>query len=697
MSILLRRLSQPVAAVTLVGFVSAALSCLIAAMVLFVGWGLGETRLVRVLPDLPAMVPETALSLISGAMGAAGLYLGLRPWVPRLAAAFIGAMVASFFIRPVLADGLRGNDAMSIATATQLLLIVTSLSLRSAVDAPRGRLRVALGCDTVGGLMSVTALMGYLLDADALYGVPGFSEMALHTTICLLLVQISLILRTPDIGWPGWIRREGSGSAAVRRLFPGLLAVVIVDCVLQDIAIDRGWLSIEFALVMSSMVLMVAVVATGLRLALTVNAVEARAVQLERLLRAEEEVEHGFEVQTLKAQNLQALGQIVAGVAHDFNNSLSVLRGNLELTQLDPDRSEDYLREAIDATERASALTRNLLAYGRKSQNEPTRELADEIISEISKLFRRVLPSNIELTVDLDHVPEQALMVEAAALETALMNLLINARNAMPKGGRIQVLAKPMQLDPEQALQFDPKRPLQPGDYLTVSVVDTGTGMDAETIARARDAFFTTNPVGKGTGLGLSSVDAFCADSGGGLRIDSTPGQGTTMTMAIPIEPGETGAEPLDKAAPDVPATAVPAQLTDREVQVIPDDAARPVPRRGTGRVWPARRVRMGGRPAPTSSDGAAEVLLIGAKPGIVEQLAERIAGQGHSVQEVPDATEALTLLREGLRPVICVLNPALKHQPDGIMLIEKLRRDHSAIRVSYIDMDARVPSPSLV
>ncbi|MGH7090436.1 MAG: PAS domain S-box protein, partial [Stellaceae bacterium] len=246
-----------------------------------------------------------------------------------------------------------------------------------------------------------------------------------------------------------------------------------------------------------------------------------------------------------QAQKMEALGQLTGGVAHDFNNVLTVISGNLEalLRQL-PDFGADRLRHlaanALKGTERATLLVRQLLAFSRRQPLAPNPIAVHTLISGLSDLLRRAIGEGIAIeTVTGGGL--WPIFADANQLESALINLAVNARDAMPEGGRLTIKAENAELDPAEADAAD----VAPGFYVALTVSDTGTGMAPEIAAQAFDPFFTTKPPGQGTGLGLSQVYGFIKQSGGHVRIASAPGAGTHVTLFLPrhVESDETAAE----------------------------------------------------------------------------------------------------------------------------------------------------------
>ncbi len=251
-----------------------------------------------------------------------------------------------------------------------------------------------------------------------------------------------------------------------------------------------------------------------------------------------------------QSQKMEAMGQLTGGVAHDFNNLLTVILGNAEyIAEKLAAHAElrAFAEGIVTAAERGAELTRSLLAFSRKQPLVPKDIDIGRQVLDMEQLLRRTLGEHIECEFLLDHDRWLA-SVDPGQLASALLNLVLNARDAMPEGGRLTVEVRNASLDQAYAEQNSEARP---GDYVMVAVTDTGCGMTADVAARAFEPFFTTKEVGKGTGLGLSMVYGFAQQSGGSMKIDSMPGRGTAITLFFPrVGPSEvTGSKPIDPIA----------------------------------------------------------------------------------------------------------------------------------------------------
>jgi signal transduction histidine kinase len=269
-----------------------------------------------------------------------------------------------------------------------------------------------------------------------------------------------------------------------------------------------------------------------------------------------------------QAQKMEAVGQLTGGVAHDFNNLLTIITGNMDmaLRAIDREGGSPKIRRSIGSAlkgaERAAALTQHLLAFSRRQPLDPKALDADKLIAGISEMLKRTLGE----TVQLETVTSPGLWrVEADPnqLESALLNLAVNARDAMPSGGKLTIETANARLDEAYSAGH---AEVAPGDYIVIAVSDTGSGMSKETLARVFEPFFTTKDVGRGTGLGLSMVYGFVKQSGGHVKIYSEEGEGTTVKIYLPRLVGAAIEEDqADRAA-------VAAGTQEETILVVEDD-----------------------------------------------------------------------------------------------------------------------------
>jgi signal transduction histidine kinase len=316
-----------------------------------------------------------------------------------------------------------------------------------------------------------------------------------------------------------------------------------------------GLLSLMTTLALAGMVLMAMRQAQAQRRAAAAwrEAAERNAAEIRRRERAEAEL--------VQAQKMEAVGQLTGGVAHDFNNLLHAMSLNVHLAQREVGRgpAAKYLENARRGVERAAQLTRQLTAFSRRQRLEPTSFAPAALIVRMGDLLHRTLGGTIQLEVDAaqDVWPVYA---DPGQTELALLNLAVNARDAMPGGGRLAIRARNLTLP-------SGSEELASGEYVELAVIDNGTGMSPEVAQRAFEPFFTTKGVGKGSGLGLSMVHGFATQSGGTVSIDSSPGRGTVVRLVLPR--AASAPEPVEECA----ATQGPVSALGGRVLLVDDDS----------------------------------------------------------------------------------------------------------------------------
>jgi PAS domain S-box-containing protein len=310
--------------------------------------------------------------------------------------------------------------------------------------------------------------------------------------------------------------------------------------------------------------------AGGLRTTLSVKFPlldERGAVQAVGMIVADVTEQRRVDAQLAHAQRLQAVGQLTGGVAHDFNNLLTVVLGNAgvlaEEPHADPARRQRLAEMIAAAAERGAELTKRLLAFSRRQALKPEPVETNRLIRDMEGLLRRSLGEHIEIDTAFAAELWRA-HADPVQVESAILNLAINARDAMPGGGKLLIETRNVGLGDEDA---SIEQELRPGDYVLIAVSDTGTGMPPEVAARAFEPFFTTKPVGQGSGLGLSMVYGFAKQSGGHVKIYSEPGHGTTVRLYLPRAPDDSA---RDAAAAAATNTAEPRG--QETVLVVEDD-----------------------------------------------------------------------------------------------------------------------------
>jgi len=267
----------------------------------------------------------------------------------------------------------------------------------------------------------------------------------------------------------------------------------------------------------------------------------------------------------VQAQRMEAIGQLTGGLAHDFNNLLTVMIGNLgplqESRPGDPDMAE-FVEPALRAARRGERLIQRLLSFSRRQALEPRAVDVVQVVTGMMKLIRRSLPEPI--TIETEFAGEKLFAwADAAQLENAVLNFALNARDAMPEGGRLRLEAERVPIAGDAAETYD----VAPGHYIRLVVQDSGCGMDDATLAQVFEPFFTTKPAELGGGLGLSMVQRFVRQSGGAIRIDSAAGAGTTITVLLPVAPEHAQHEPDEIAG-------MPPGVANRPLVLLVEDNA---------------------------------------------------------------------------------------------------------------------------
>jgi PAS domain S-box-containing protein len=335
-----------------------------------------------------------------------------------------------------------------------------------------------------------------------------------------------------------------------------------------------------------------------------------------------------------QSQKMEALGQLTGGIAHDFNNLLTITFGYVDLLKRHiSGEDQPRLRRAVDAIHEASTrgatLTQQLLAFARKQRLEGRAVNLNSLVEQTSDLARRTLGSNIDIEVRLK-ADLWTSRLDPVQAEMALLNILINARDAMPDGGKVTIETENAHIEAGQMSSFGE---MTPGRYATLSISDTGTGMPPEVLRRVMEPFFTTKEQGKGTGLGLSMVYGFMRQSGGAVHLYSEAGQGTTVKLYFPAT----------------------TQLVEKQQQ-------------------PAA--------ARITADGAETILVVEDRPELAELAAMTLEGCGYSVVTAGNAHEALEIINSGGKFDLLFSDLIMPGNMNGVVLAREVRKCRPRIRV---------------
>jgi PAS domain S-box-containing protein len=341
-----------------------------------------------------------------------------------------------------------------------------------------------------------------------------------------------------------------------------------------------------------------------------------------------------------QAQKMEAVGQLTGGLAHDFNNLLAGIVGNLQLMRVRLAQGSigsvaRYIDSAESVADRAATLTHRLLAFSRRQTLDSKVTNVNRLVTSMRELIQRTVGPGVQVDTVLDQAAWNTLC-DAHQLESALLNLAINARDAMPEGGRLTIETANSILDEAQIAQ---QEGIASGAYVTISVTDTGTGMTPDVIARAFDPFFTTKPIGQGTGLGLSMIFGFIKQSGGYVRIHSAIGKGTTVRIHLPMHVGKAEEDPGTKRAL---AAAVPAPV-------------------------------------------AASVLLVDDEAPLRTLLAEMLNEAGYKVVEAANGQQGLEILQSQQHIDLLVSDVGMPGNMNGRQLADAARTLHPDLKVVFI------------
>jgi signal transduction histidine kinase/ActR/RegA family two-component response regulator len=272
------------------------------------------------------------------------------------------------------------------------------------------------------------------------------------------------------------------------------------------------------------------------------------------------------EAQIRQMQKMEAVGQLTGGVAHDFNNMLAIVVGSLDIAKrylhTDRAKAEHFIANAMEGAQRGAQLTSRLLAFARRQPLDSRALDANALVSEMSQLLQRTLGAGIRLDTALAGNLWKT-FVDASQLESAVINLCVNSRDAMPEGGRLTLETANAHLDARDAAA---NMDVRPGEYVSLAVSDTGSGMSPDVLARAFDPFYTTKTTGKGTGLGLSQVYGFVKQSGGHVKLESELGKGTTVRIYLPRHLG------TEESVAAAPREAQPAAGNQETILVVEDE-----------------------------------------------------------------------------------------------------------------------------
>jgi signal transduction histidine kinase/ActR/RegA family two-component response regulator len=647
------------------------------------GWQFDQPGLKSLVPGRVAMNPLTAVCFVL-----AGMALILRRDPPSPAArtaavvcAWAVALVASLKIAELLFHADLGLDRllfrskldayvppnrMAPNTAFNFLCAGLALALVD-VDAASGR-RPSKLLALVPHLLSFLALIGYVYDVRSFYGLASYIPMALNTVVAFLALCTGILLLNPDQGLTRVFTSEDLGGSLARRLFPVSVGALLLLGWLRLLGEGAGFFDTHVGVslhVFASCVLIGTVIWTSAHslsrvdgerrrsadaLRLAHDGLERRVQErtaelvgantaLEREAAERKQVQEALrksEEQLRQSQKMEAIGRLAGGVAHDFNNMLTAILGHSQLMRMRMTPESPGYRDTEEielAAQRAGSLTRQLLAFSRQQVLEPRVLDLNKLISEMDRMLRRIIGADIDMLT----APEPSLgrvKADPGQLEQVLLNLVVNARDAMPNGGKITIETANVDLDEAYARSHSGVRP---GAYVLLAVSDTGSGIDAETRSRIFEPFFTTKEAGKGTGLGLSTVYGIVKQSGGHLDVYSEVGHGATFKIYLPRVEGS----------------------------VVQGDA-RP-------------------RPSITAALGTETVLLVEDEDLVRAVIRETLELHGYHVVEASNGNQALHTLEPSPRAFDLIVTDVMMPLMSGSEFAERAMRVNGALKVLFI------------
>jgi signal transduction histidine kinase/CheY-like chemotaxis protein len=647
-----------------------ALLTLLGAAVL-VGWFADIEPLKSVLPGLSTMKANAACGFLLAGLGLAAIGRGRggRAVATGCAGLILAIGLLTLVQYPLALDlgidellvtdlgTLRGSGhpgRMSPLTALAWTALAPAILLL-AWSRRRQAIVVAHAFGLAVGSLAFLAVAGYAFGAEAFWGIGVYTAIAAHSALGLAGITAATLMTRADEAWLAPYRDSPEARLLLARILPLSVAMpfALGLLVLLGSGVGAYNAAYGFALLIPATAIAMGLVALGAarrlrhgelrlrrsRAALHRSEEKLRALNdtLEQRIAAEVAERTKAEDALRQAQKLESLGQLTGGVAHDFNNLLTPIIGGLDLLQrrgAGDERSRRLVEGALRSAERARNLVQRLLAFARRQPLRPAAVDLAALIGNMAELIASTSGPRIRLDLDLE--PDlPAVLADANQLEMAILNLSVNARDAMPDGGALTIAAAAAEVAAGQ-----PSGPA-PGRYVRLSVADSGAGMEEAVLARAIEPFFSTKGVGHGTGLGLSMVHGLMAQLGGAMTVESRVGLGTCVSLWLP-QAGE--------AAPATPAAA-----------------------RGE---------------APRAARGTA--LLVDDEPLVRASVAEMLADLGYSVVETQSAAEALARLEDGLVIDLLVADHLMQGQT-GSELARAIRARFPQVRVLVISGNADV------
>jgi signal transduction histidine kinase/CheY-like chemotaxis protein len=634
------------------------------------GWLLDQPVLKGVMPGLVAMNPMTAMCFILA--GASLLLLHREPEhqnhsrIGKICGCVV-AFVGFVKLGGILLGWDSGIDRMLFSAKLDTYVPPNRMAPNTALNFLLSGLALALAdAGSVSGrrpskylalaplLLSFLAVTGYAYEVRPFYGLVTYIPMALNTALAFLLLCAGTLLLHPDQGLTKVFASDDLGGSLARRLFPISVGALLLLGWLRLLGEGVGLYDTNVGVslhVFVACVLIGTVIWTSARSLSRVDAERRRAA--EALQRAHDGLEvrvqertaelvgaqgalRKSEEQLRQAQKMEAIGRLAGGVAHDFNNMLTAILGHSQLMRMrmsPEDRAYRDTEEIEKAAKRAGSLTRQLLAFSRQQVLEPKILDLNALIEDMDKMLRRLIGADVDLLT----APGSSLgrvKADPGQVEQVLLNLVVNARDAMPGGGKITIETANVDLD-ETYTRAHPG--VRPGPYVLLAVSDTGCGIDPETRTRIFEPFFTTKEAGKGTGLGLSTVYGVVQQSEGHVDVHSDVGHGATFKIYLP------------RIEQSLSETAAPS------------------------------------RPAAAAGRGLETVLLVEDEDQVRSVVRLSLELFGYRVLESRDGREALDLLERADQPVDLVVTDVMMPRMTGPEFAQRAFRLNPDLKILFI------------
>ena len=612
-----------------------------AGLLSFTGWVTGVRRLtawggaISIQPNaaVAAAAGGTALVLLAHGRRRAVIPFAALAGLIGLATVFehasgldLGIDALLTFDRPwsgiaTVAPGRMGPPASSAWT-------LLALGLLAALGRPRDR-QAGAAMGLAAMVIAALSIIGYLFGANPLYTVAPLTAIALQTATMIAAGGAGLVAALPDSQPMRTLVERSAAGLLARRALPFVIVVPIVLGLLTIRGREAEWFDRGLGYSLLVLALIVGMSAVLWWCVGAVWAHERALVEANRIVRENE-------TRFRQAAKMEAIGRLAGGVAHDFNNQLNAVMGFAAFAARDPGigaRARQDLEEVRKATERMAGLTRQLLAFSRQQVLQPETLQLNAAVLDGCSLLQRLIGSHIEMRLDLTADPTWV-RVDRAQLLQVLMNLAINARDAMPRGGRLGIRTGHLEVgarDPAgEAIE-----PAAPGRYVLLAVSDTGVGIRPEHLPHLFEPFFTTKEQGQGTGLGLATVHGVVTQSQGQIRVKSHAGEGTEFTVLFP-------------------AVAAPSDAPEA-----------------------------GDRP-PAMTQRSARLLVVDDEDSVRSVVSRTLEEEGYEVRQARNGREALDCLSENGR-VDVVLTDVVMPELGGRELVERLAVDHPGLPVIWM------------